>query len=129
MPPARHLLVDGERLSLGLGPRENNARPTIDPMLRSVALCCAPRAVGVVLTGTMGDGASGLHAVSMSGGVTVVQDPNDAAFPEMPLTALNHTDPDHVTHLADMPTLPKNWFSSRPVRVSRYHKPSSSTSK
>jgi two-component system chemotaxis response regulator CheB len=34
-PPDRHLIVDGDRLSLGEGPRENNSRPAIDPMLRS----------------------------------------------------------------------------------------------
>jgi two-component system, chemotaxis family, protein-glutamate methylesterase/glutaminase len=104
-PPDRHLLVEGERLSLGDGPRENNSRPAIDPMLRSTALCCCGRAIGVVLTGTLGDGASGLWAVNQCGGITVVQDPTDAAFSEMPVTALNRAKPDHVVRLADMPTL------------------------
>src|SRR5262245_2235778 len=104
-PPGRHLLVDGDQLSLGIGPRENNTRPAIDPMLRSVAVCCCGRAIGVLLTGTMGDGASGLHAISECGGMTVVQDPHDAAFPEMPLNALNRISPDHVVHLAEMPKL------------------------
>src|SRR5262245_14554067 len=39
-PPERHLLVDGEELRLGSGPRENNAKPAIDPLFRSIALCC-----------------------------------------------------------------------------------------
>lgn len=59
-PPNHHPIVDGDRLLLGEGPRENNARPAIDPMLRSAAVCCGSRAIGVVLTGTLGDGASGL---------------------------------------------------------------------
>jgi two-component system chemotaxis response regulator CheB len=104
-PPDRHLLVDGDRLSLGEGPRENNARPAIDPMLRSAAVCCGSRAVGAVLTGTLGDGASGLWTVHRAGGITVVQDPSDAAFSEMPLTALNRAKPDHVVPLQDMPAL------------------------
>lgn len=104
-PPGRHLLVDGERLWLGVGPRENSARPAIDAMLRSVAVCCGNRAIGVVLTGTLGDGASGLWALSRMGGLTVVQDPSDAAFPEMPQTALKHLNPDHLVQLADMPAL------------------------
>jgi two-component system chemotaxis response regulator CheB len=104
-PPDRHLLLDGDRLALGFGPRENNARPAIDPMLRSAASCCGPRAIGVVLTGTLGDGASGLWAMDHCGGMTVVQDPKDAAFAEMPLTAMNRANPDFVVKLADMPAL------------------------
>jgi two-component system chemotaxis response regulator CheB len=104
-PPDRHLLLDGDRLALGVGPRENNARPAIDPMLRATAMCCGFRSVGVVLTGTLGDGASGLWALRQCGGVTVVQDPKDAAFAEMPLTALNRAKPDHVVPLADIPAL------------------------
>jgi two-component system, chemotaxis family, protein-glutamate methylesterase/glutaminase len=104
-PPGRHLLVIGEHLALGTGPRENNTRPAIDPMLRSVAVCCGGRAIGVVLTGTMGDGASGLWAINQAGGMTVVQDPKDAAFPEMPQAALSRTEPDHLVHLRDMPRL------------------------
>jgi two-component system, chemotaxis family, protein-glutamate methylesterase/glutaminase len=104
-PPDRHLMVDGDRLSLGSGPRENNARPAIDPMLRSAAVCCGFRSVGVVLTGTLGDGASGLWALHQCGGLTVVQDPSDAAFAEMPLAALNLAKPDHVVRLADLPAL------------------------
>jgi two-component system, chemotaxis family, protein-glutamate methylesterase/glutaminase len=80
-PPERHLLLDADRLYLGNGPRENNARPAIDPMFRSAAVCCGARAIGVVLTGTLRDGASGLWALKQSGGITVVQDPNDALHP------------------------------------------------
>ncbi|MFY9839124.1 MAG: chemotaxis protein CheB [Xanthobacteraceae bacterium] len=104
-PPNRHLIVDGHRLALGEGARENHARPAIDPMLRSAAVCCGARTVGVVLTGTLGDGASGLWAVKRAGGISVVQDPTDAAFSEMPLTASNRVQPDHVVPLADMPAL------------------------
>ena len=103
--PGSHLIADGDRLRLGLGPRENNARPAIDPMLRSVGLCCGPRAVGVVLTGTLGDGAAGLVALKQCGGITVVQDPDDAAYPEMPIAALRRAKPDHVAPLAAMPAL------------------------
>ena len=104
-PPGRHLLVESDRLVLGSGPHENNARPAIDPMLRSAAVCCGPRTIGVVLTGTLGDGASGLRAVTQCGGISVVQDPEDAAFSEMPLMALKRSMPHHVSHLAEMPGL------------------------
>ncbi len=104
-PPGRHVLLDADRLALGVGPRENNARPAIDPMLRSAAVCCGFRSIGVVLTGTLGDGASGLWVLRQCGGRTVVQDPKDAAYAEMPLTALNRAKPDHVVALAGLPAL------------------------
>jgi len=104
-PPDRHLLVDDGTVRLGAGPRENNARPSIDAMLRSIAVCCAGRAVGAVLTGTLGDGASGLWAMHHCGGLTVVQDPRDAAFSEMPQAALDKVHPDHVISLQLLPRL------------------------
>jgi two-component system, chemotaxis family, protein-glutamate methylesterase/glutaminase len=104
-PTERHLILESGKLRLGSGPRENNARPALDPLFRSAALCCGPRSVGAVLTGTLGDGAAGLQALKQSGGVTVVQDPSDAAFAEMPATALLRSQPDHVVSLAGMPAL------------------------
>jgi len=104
-PPGCHLLVDEDRIHLGTGPRENNARPAIDPMFRSAALCCGHRTVGVVLTGTLGDGAAGVHAIQQCGGLIVVQDPSDAAHPEMPTAALNRVKPDHIVALEGMPML------------------------
>lgn len=104
-PAERHLIVEEEKLRLGSGPRENNVRPSLDPMFRSAALCCGPRTVGAVLTGTQGDGAAGLSALKASGGITVVQDPGDAAFSEMPTLALARSHPDHIVGLAGMPAL------------------------
>ena len=52
--------------------------------------------------GTLGDGAAGL---SQFGGIKVVQDPSDAAFSEMPTTALMRSQPNHIVGLADMPAL------------------------
>jgi two-component system chemotaxis response regulator CheB len=104
-PPNHHLLVEDDRFVLGRGPRENYARPAIDPMLRSIALCCGHRGIGVVLTGTLGDGASGLWALKQCGGLTVVQDPADAAFAEMPSRALDRVQPDYVARLSELPSL------------------------
>jgi two-component system, chemotaxis family, protein-glutamate methylesterase/glutaminase len=104
-PPDRHLLYDGRQLLLGVGARENFSRPSIDPLFRSLAQCCAHRAIGVLLTGTLGDGSSGLHVLGDCGGKTVVQDPEDAAFPEMPANALRKGAVDHVAALATLPSL------------------------
>lgn len=87
-PPGRHLLVTERGVRVVFGPRENRARPAIDPLFRTAAVHCRSRVVGVVLTGLLGDGAAGLLAVHRCGGVAVVQAPDDAAYPEMPRRAL-----------------------------------------
>jgi hypothetical protein len=56
-----------------------------------------------MLAATLGDGAAGLSALKQCDGITVVQDPSDAAIPEMPTTALTRLEPDHVVGLAGMP--------------------------
>ncbi len=104
-PPDRHLLYDGSFLWLGTGARENHARPSVDPLFRSLAQCCAYRSIGLLMTGTMGDGSSGLHALRGCGGVSIVQDPDDAAFSEMPASALRKGVVDHIATLASLPAL------------------------
>jgi two-component system chemotaxis response regulator CheB len=98
-PPDHHLLAARGQLMARRGPRENGSRPAIDPMLRSVAISFGGRAIGVVLTGTLSDGSSGLQAIKRCGGITVVQDPADAEFPDMPRNALSLTPVDHVVPL------------------------------
>ncbi|WP_191058315.1 chemotaxis protein CheB [Geminicoccus harenae] len=95
-PSDRHLLVVDHTIRLGRGPRENMSRPAIDPLFRSAALSFGPRAIGVVLSGMMNDGASGLHAISETGGVTVVQHPLDAEVAAMPTAAMAAVAVDHV---------------------------------
>jgi two-component system chemotaxis response regulator CheB len=79
------------RLRLLHGARENHARPAIDPLFRSAAVEAGARAIGVILTGRLDDGAAGLAMVKASGGLALVQDPEDATAPDMPRAALAST--------------------------------------
>jgi two-component system chemotaxis response regulator CheB len=87
-PPNRHLLAGADGLRVTFGPRENRSRPAIDPLFRTAAVNYRSRVIGVVLTGLLGDGAAGLLAVQRCGGLPLVQAPDDAAHPDMPLRAL-----------------------------------------
>lgn len=101
-PPDNHLLVKGKRLLVTKGARENRSRPGIDPLFRSAAVTHGPRVIGVVLTGMLDDGTAGLIAIKKCGGVTVVQDPGEAAYPAMPQSALANLRVDHCVRLAAM---------------------------
>ncbi|HYB38251.1 MAG TPA: chemotaxis protein CheB [Mycobacterium sp.] len=86
--PNHHLLSRNHRVVLSDGPRENNCRPAINALFRSVALDYGQCAVGILMSGLLDDGVAGLAAIRDCGGVTVVQLPTDAMFPDMPLNAL-----------------------------------------
>jgi two-component system chemotaxis response regulator CheB len=104
-PPDRHLLVEPGRVRVTKGPRENRFRPAIDPLFRSAAQVFGPAAIGVVLTGSLDDGTSGLDVIKRLGGTAVVQDPADALYPSMPQSAIDHVAVDRVARLADMAPL------------------------
>ncbi|HEY0033673.1 MAG TPA: chemotaxis protein CheB [Devosia sp.] len=94
--PDHHLILKEGHMVLGRGPRENMARPAIDPLFRSAAIAFGPRVIGVILSGMLNDGAAGLEAIKRCGGVAIVQDPNDAIAAEMPRSAIAAVEADFI---------------------------------
>jgi two-component system, chemotaxis family, protein-glutamate methylesterase/glutaminase len=104
-PADHHMLLDTDVIRITKGARENRARPAIDPLFRSAAVAHGNRVTGVILTGYLDDGTAGLNAVHRCGGICVVQDPDDAAYPDMPRSALRATAVDHCVPLDELGAL------------------------
>lgn len=95
-PPDHHLLVSEGTLMLHQGPRENGFRPAIDPLFRTAARAYGNRVMAILLSGAQDDGTYGMQVIKNAGGVTVVQHPDEAAVPSMPLSAIANVEIDHV---------------------------------
>lgn len=104
-PPDHHLLVRGHRLRLSRGATENGARPAVDPLFRSAARSRGACVIGVVLSGSLDDGTAGLMVIKAHKGLAVVQDPNDALYPGMPQSAVEHVEVDCVAPVAQIAAL------------------------
>ena len=87
-PPGQSLIVQGGQLSLEGGERIVTPRNTINRLFESAAQAHGDRVIGVILSGRLTDGSKGLRTVHESGGLTVIQNPEDAEYGDMPANAL-----------------------------------------
>jgi two-component system, chemotaxis family, protein-glutamate methylesterase/glutaminase len=113
-PADHHLLIKKDHVLVTKGARENRYRPGIDPLFRSAAATHGAGVIAVLLTGVLDDGTAGLVAVKKCGGITIVQDPKDAAYPEMPQSALNNMDVDHCAPIAEIADLLEKYAKEVP---------------
>lgn len=103
--PDHHLMVEHEKIIVKRGPKENRFRPSIDALFRSAAYTYGSRVIGVVLSGVLDDGTSGLWSVKRLGGITLIQSPADALFPQMPLNAQEYVQIDYTVPASEMAAL------------------------
>lgn len=101
-PADHHLLLERGRMRITRGPKENRFRPAIDPLFRTAAYAYGSQVIGIVLSGSLDDGAAGLWAIKDRGGLAVVQDPTEAAYPSMPLHALKYVQVDYRLGAAEI---------------------------
>lgn len=101
-----HLSVEADRsFSLSCEAPRHFARPAIDFLMESAADAYGPALLGILLTGANQDGAAGLAAIGRAGGLTVVQDPDEAEVSTMPKEAIRSRAPDLILPLDDIHTL------------------------
>lgn len=105
-PPDHHLILEkNSRIAVKKGPKENRFRPSIDALFRSAALVYGPRVIGVVMSGLLDDGTSGMWNIKRCGGITVVQDPKEAAYASMPENVLQYVTVNHTVPVLEMGAL------------------------
>lgn len=87
-PPDEHLLVGPGKIQLAHSQLVHFSRPSIDLLFESVAGTYGSRAIGIVLSGSGRDGATGIRAIKEAGGITISQTPDSAEFRPMPQAAV-----------------------------------------
>jgi two-component system chemotaxis response regulator CheB len=114
-PPDVHLFVKKDRIRLIHGAHENRYRPSIDVLFRSAAAAFDSHVIGIILSGMLDDGTSGMSAISRCGGICIVQEPGDAAYTDMPESVLSNVEVEHRVPVADMGYILDDIFS-KPLR-------------
>ena len=90
-----HLMIELGRVRLQQSPKDPWNRPSINVLFRSAAATYGNSVAGVILSGVLSDGIAGLWEIKNAGGVTIVQSPDDAQWPQMPQSALQDVPIDH----------------------------------
>jgi two-component system chemotaxis response regulator CheB len=88
------VLTDGEKV--------NGHRPSADVLFHSLATEFQERAIGVLMTGMGEDGAEGLGAVKMHGGLTIAQSEESCVVFGMPRVAIERGNVTRVVALDAM---------------------------
>jgi two-component system chemotaxis response regulator CheB len=101
-PPDEHLLVGPGKIQLVHSQLVHFSRPSIDLLFESIAGMYGSRAIGVLLSGSNRDGATGIRAIREAGGTTIAQEPLTADFRVMPEAAIATGCVDFVVPLADL---------------------------
>jgi two-component system chemotaxis response regulator CheB len=101
-PSDYHLLVEEGYFSLSTDELVQYARPSVDVLFESAADSYGEKVVAVILTGLNEDGSDGITRIKEAGGHVIVQHPDSAEKPTMPLAAIDKGVADSVLALGDI---------------------------
>ena len=114
--PGTYLSVADGALCSSVPQARHGARLPFDFLLHSLAKEYGPRAACVVLSGTGADGSLGLKAIKEQGGIIIAQDPDEAGFDGMPLSAIATGAVDRVLPAAEIPEALLGYRRRIPIR-------------
>ncbi len=112
IPPNRDMTISRGVLGLGLRTEVRGYHMPIDHFFHSLAEDQKSSAIGVILSGTASDGAQGLRAIKVQGGITFAQDEKSAKYNGMPHSAVEAGGVDLI--------LPPEGIAKELVRISRH---------
>ena len=97
VPSNRHVKIIDGHVHLE-SDRVERPKPSVDMLLSSAAESYGEHLIAVILTGAGSDGAAGAVEVKNAGGVVIIQNPQTAPYPSMPLS-LPPTAVDHIVEM------------------------------
>src|SRR5688572_12527352 len=103
IPPGQDLTAIDGHLRLKPLEMERGKRVVVDLFFRSLADTHGPHAAAIILSGADGDGALGIKRIKERGGLTIVQDVEEAEHPSMPRAAIETGMVDWVMRAAEIP--------------------------
>lgn len=71
----------------------DSLQPSVNRLFSAAAVVFGSRVIGVILSGDQYDGVQGMRDIEAAGGVTIVQDPEDASAPQMPRHVIRNDSP------------------------------------
>lgn len=116
-PPDRHMMLEKGKILVEKGAYDSHWRPSIDVLFRSAAATYDSCVTGIILTGLLDDGTSGMTAIKRSGGVCIIQDPEEAEFPDMPQNVLKAIKVDFKAPLYEIGYILSDLHSRKPCEV------------
>src|SRR6266700_3322575 len=84
VPSNHHIIIKNGHVRV-LEDQIKRPRPSVDVLFSSAAEAYGEHLIAVILTGSGSDGAAGAVDVKNAGGTVIVQDPQTARYPSMPL--------------------------------------------
>ncbi|APH54414.1 Protein-glutamate methylesterase [Granulibacter bethesdensis] len=113
IPPGHGLVIRSGVLELIQFQQPRGLRRPIDDFFLSLASDQQANAVCVILSGTGGDGTTGLRAIKENGGICVVQQPETARYDGMPLSAVGTGLVDFICPACEILNCIKSFFKRR----------------